>query len=45
MSAPDVILVSERIYPMSSAVQTSLSGGIAIADGLIQTIVPRDASG
>ncbi len=41
MSAPDVIVVSERIYPMSSAEETRLAGGIAIADGLIQTIVPR----
>jgi hypothetical protein len=41
VSAPDVIVVSERIYPMSSVEETRLAGGVAIADGLIQTIVPR----
>ncbi len=41
MSAPDVIVVSERIYPMSSTAETRRAGAVAIADGLIQTIVPR----
>ena len=41
MSAPDAIVVSERIYSMSSPEETRLAGGVAIADGLIQTIVPR----
>jgi predicted amidohydrolase YtcJ len=42
VSTPDLIVVSERIYPMSSPEETAVDGAVAVADGLIQAIVPRD---
>jgi predicted amidohydrolase YtcJ len=41
VSPPDLIVVSERIYPMVTAKEVPVDGAVAIAGGLIQEIIPR----
>ncbi len=41
VTAPDALVVSERIYPMVSREETALDGAVAIAGGVIEGIVPR----
>jgi predicted amidohydrolase YtcJ len=38
----DAIVVSERIYPMAASEETPTDGAIAICDGTIEAIVPRE---
>jgi predicted amidohydrolase YtcJ len=41
VTAPELIVVSERIYPMSSPEETVRGGGIVVSDGVIHSIVQR----
>jgi predicted amidohydrolase YtcJ len=41
VSAPDLLVVSERIYSMATADEAPLDGAVAIRSGLIEAIVPR----
>ncbi len=42
VSSPDLLVVSDRIYSMATDDQEPLNGAVAISEGTIQALVPRD---